>query len=205
MTAAMPSKIDLMYEILYNPDFVPIPSPKVNVKATTVDGKPSYFMKNHVTGVYYDLDELTNYIWNLTDGKRTVSQIMQEVHREKPRVKEKTATEMLLFFADSSLLVASFEQPPKKRLRVASAFEIDLTLIEHSNNFLQSIHAKVLAFSQEIFIVGDLGFCHRRCFPVLTSVRVDLRREIELSDHGFLCRGFFLLLFCGSRPSHCNS
>jgi len=60
MTTTTPSKTDLMYEVLYNPKFVPFPSPKVNVKTTIVDGKPSYLMKNHATGMYYDLDELTN-------------------------------------------------------------------------------------------------------------------------------------------------
>jgi len=143
MTTAVPSKTDLMYEVLYNPKFVPLPSPKVNVKTTTVDGKPSYLMKNHATGIYYDLDELTNLIWNLTDGKRTVTQIIKEVQRQKPRVQERTVIEILLFFAEANLLVSSLELAPKKRFRVVSPFEIDLTLIKDSNTFLQSLHSKI--------------------------------------------------------------
>jgi len=142
-TGAPPSKTDLMYEIVYNPDFVPLPSPKVNVKITVVDNKPSYLMKNHATGIYYNLDELTNYIWNVVDGKRTVKQIVKEVQSWKSSVKERTVLEMLLFFAEANTLKASLELPPKKRLKVISAFEVDYVLIENSKNFLQSIHSKL--------------------------------------------------------------
>jgi putative peptide zinc metalloprotease protein len=143
MATTAPSKTDLMYEILYNPRFVPLPSPKVNVKTTVVDGKPSYLMKNHATGIYYDLDELTNHIWNITDGKRTVTQIVEEVQRKKPQIKEGTILGILLFFAESNLLVASLEPTPKKRFKVVSAFEIDLSIIEDSNDFLQSVYSKM--------------------------------------------------------------
>jgi len=144
MATIIPSKTDLMYEILYNSDFVPLPSPKVNVKTTVVDGEPSYLMKNHATGIYYDLDELTNCIWSLTDGKRTVAQIVKEVQHQKPRVRERTVLEILLFFAESNLLVASLElTQKKKRFKVASAFEIDFCIIERSKDFLQSIHSKI--------------------------------------------------------------
>ncbi len=197
---SMPSKTDLMYEILYNPDFVPIPSPKVNVKATTVDGKPSYFMKNHVTGVYYDLDELTNYIWNLVDGKRTVTQIMQEVHGKKPRVKEQTITEMLLFFADSSLLVASYEKPPKKRLRLASAFEIDLTLIESSNKFLQSIHAKVKPLLKRYLLWVTIVFVIAGAFLFSRQFVSIFGEKSNFQIMGSSVVGFFFYYFVALAP-----
>jgi len=141
--AATPSKTDLMYEILYNPTFVPLPSPKVNVKTTVVEGKPSYLMKNHTTGMYYDLDELTNHVWNLTDGKRTVTQIVKEVQRRKPRLREMTVLEILLFFAESNMLVSSLEPKQSKRFKVVSAFEIDYALIKHSNDFFQSLNRRL--------------------------------------------------------------
>ncbi|HXX88208.1 MAG TPA: hypothetical protein VEH86_07185, partial [Candidatus Acidoferrum sp.] len=62
MTTTTPSKTDLEYEILYNPKFVPLPSPQVKVKITIVNGKPTYLMKNYATIMYYDLNELTNQI-----------------------------------------------------------------------------------------------------------------------------------------------
>jgi putative peptide zinc metalloprotease protein len=132
-----------MYEIDYNPKFVPIPSPKVNVKSTIVDGKPSFLMKNHATGIYYDLDELTNLIWNVTDGKKTVRDIVKEVQRQKPETKENSVIEILLFFAESNLLTSSLETKQKKRFRAVSPFEIDFTLIKDSHRFVKSLHTRI--------------------------------------------------------------
>ncbi len=132
-----------MYEIDYNPKFIPLRSPKVNVKATVVDGKPSFLMKNHSTGIYYDLDELTNLIWNLTDGKRAVSNIVKEIQRQKPDVKENSIIEILLFFAESNLLTSSLEAKQKKRFRAVSPFEIDLTLVENSHKFVEPLHSRI--------------------------------------------------------------
>lgn len=143
MSGETPSKTDLMYEIDYNPAFVPIPSPKVNVKAMVVDGKTTYLMKNHATGIYYGPDELTNLVWTLTDGKRTVKEIVEEVQNHKPKVKENDVIGILLFFAEANLLVSSLEPLKKKRFKVISAFEMDYTLIEQSKRFLQSIHKKM--------------------------------------------------------------
>lgn len=139
----MSSKTDLMYEIVYNPKFVPLPSPKVNVKTTIVGSKPSYLMKNHVNNTYYDLDELTNQVWSFIDGKRTVKQIIKEILRQNPKIQERNILGTLLFFAESNLLVANLELPPKKRFKVVSAFEIDFCLIKRSKDFLQSLHNKI--------------------------------------------------------------
>jgi hypothetical protein len=153
-----PSKTDLMYEINYNPAFVPVPSPKVDVKTTVSDGKTSYLMKNHATGIYYEPDELTNLIWTLTDGKRTVKEIVAEA-QNRTKTKEDDISGILLFFADANLLVSS-EQLKKKRFKVVSAFEMDYTLIQQSKDFLQSIHNKMrsilktpLLWATVIFII----------------------------------------------------
>lgn len=143
MTPTASSRTDLMYEIDYNSKFVPLQSPRTSVKSMVVEGKPSYLMKNHATGKYYDLDEVTNLIWNLIDGKRTVPQIVTEVQRQKPHVQERTIIEMLLFFAEANLLVSTLEQEQKKRFKVVSPFEIDYTLIRDCNSFFQSLHSKI--------------------------------------------------------------
>lgn len=158
MTTITSSKTDLMYEILYNSTFVPLPSPKVNVKTTVVDGKQSYLMKNHATGIYYDLDELTNHIWNLVDGKRTVKQILKEAQRQNPDIQERTVQEALLFFAESNLLVASLEPTPKKRFEVVSAFEIDFCIVKRSNDFFQSLYKKVQPIFKRFLLWVVIGF-----------------------------------------------
>jgi hypothetical protein len=128
MNKSVSSKTDLMYEVVYNSDFVPIPSPNVSVKMTVEGGKKSYLMKNRVTGIIYEPDEPTVMIWNLVDGKRSVKEIVSEVQVQRPKFKEDDVTGVLLFFADSNLLESSLEQPKKKRFQVVSAFEMDYRL-----------------------------------------------------------------------------
>jgi hypothetical protein len=147
-----------MYEILYNSNFVPLPSSKVNVKTTVVEGESSYLMKNHIMGIYYDIDELTKRIWDLTDGKRTVAQIVKEVHNQKPHIQEGDVLGTLLFFAENNLLVASIEQPPKKRFKVVSAFEIDFAIIKRSNDFLQFLNKKVQAIFNRFLLWAAIAF-----------------------------------------------
>jgi hypothetical protein len=158
MTAATASKTDLMYEILYNPRFAPLPSPKVKVKTTIVDGKPSYLMKNYANLTYYDLDDLTNLIWNSVDGKRKVPQIVKEVQRQKPHVTERNILSTLLFFAGNNLLVATLEQAPKKRFKVVSAFEMHLAIVKRSNDFLQSLNKKMRPFFNRFLLWAVVAF-----------------------------------------------
>ncbi len=123
-------------------------------------------MKNHSTGSYFELDDLTYRIWTLTDGKRTVEQIINEVRQVKPRVSVATIAQTLILFAQSNLLVSTVELAPKKRFRVASAFEIDVALVRRSNEFFQSFNARfrplfrrsLLWFAITFIIIGAALF-----------------------------------------------
>lgn len=129
-----------MYEILYNWEFVPRPSPKVNVKTMVVDGKHRFFMKNHIMGTLYDLDELSYYIWGLIDGERTMAEIMAEMQTTKPDTQPIKILQTILFFAESGALRAVLEPIRRKRVRVDSAFKVHIVIVERSKRFLQSIH-----------------------------------------------------------------
>jgi len=141
----MLSKTDLMYEITYNPKFVPQRSPKVNIKTLLIEGKETYVMKNHLTGTYYDIDEVSREIWNLIDGQRTVTEIDEEIQKKWGDVESGTAGEVILFLAEVSCLQAVTEPAPKRRIKVPSAFEVDIVLIEKSKGFLEGIH-KILQY-----------------------------------------------------------
>ena len=189
-----------MYEIDYNPKYVPLPSPKVNVKATAVEGKPSYLMKNHATGIYYDLDELTNLIWNLTDGKRTVSQIVKEVQRQKPEIRENSVIETLLFFAESNLLASSLETKQKKRFRVMSPFEIDFTLIENSHKFIQSLHSRIRPIFRELLLWASVAFIVV-CAVLFAGRFVSIYgQKVNFEILGSSVVGFFFYYFIALAP-----
>ena len=156
------SKTDLMYEIEYNPDFSPERSKKVNVKTMIVDDQPKYTMKNHSTGTYYDLDEISNSIWNLIDGKRSLQQITEEISamwKDKDKLVDMdTVKEVVSFLAEANCLEAACEGVKKKRVRFISAFEIDVTLIENGEVWLKKISKAVRPFLKNPLLWIALAF-----------------------------------------------
>jgi len=157
------SKTDLMYEIEFNPGFKPERSPKVNVKTMIVEGKPAYVMKNHVTGTYYDLDKLSNDIWGLMDGKRTMAEITSEILAKwkgiDEAVDEDMVKEVIWSLAEADCLKATYESiRKKKRVRIVSAFEVDVSLIENSKASLKRIHKVIRPFLKRQLLWITLGF-----------------------------------------------
>ena len=134
------SKTDLMYEITYNPQFAPERSSKANVKTLQVGGKQTYIMKNHNTGMIYDIDEYAYGTWNLIDGKRTVAEITEETLKKWPDIDPDTAERVILFCAQAGLLKSVVERPPERRIKIPSAFEVQVALIMKSKNFLEATH-----------------------------------------------------------------
>ncbi len=137
------SRTDLIYEITYDPQFVPQRSSHINVKTTVVEGEPTYIMKNHVTGSYYSLGDLAFQVWNLIDGKRTLVEIAEEMKDVGKVLSVLAVKRSLLFFAEHGCLEAALELPKEKRVRVVSAFEIRIDLLKRSKKLLESIHRAV--------------------------------------------------------------
>jgi len=185
MTAATPSKTDLMYEITYNPKFVPRRSLKVNIKTATIDGKNRYFMKNHDTGSLYDLTEFANDLWNLIDGKRTVKEINEALRGTYRDFRPDLVKEALLYFADEGIFESALEPAKRKRVNIVSAFMVRVSLIGESTKFIQSIHRLVRPLLKKwllwpiIALVTFLGllfagsfvsiFTHKENFEILGS------------------------------------
>jgi hypothetical protein len=174
-----------MYEINYNPEFVPVPSSKVSARTSVEEGKTSFLMTDHNTGIHYAPDDLTSLVWTLTDGKRTVKEIVAEVQSRNPKFKEDGVKGALLFFAEADLLVSTTKPIKRRRFKVKSSFEMDYALVEESNKFLQSIHNKLrpifkrpLLWATVIFIImctvlfaGRFVsiFAHKSNFQILGS------------------------------------
>jgi hypothetical protein len=195
-----PSRTDLEYEILYNPKFVPLPSPQVKVKTTIVGGKPSYLMKNHANIMYYDLNELTNQIWNLVDGKRTVPEIVEEIQRQRPHVKERTVLGTLLYFAENNLLVSTLEQAPKKRFRVVSPFEINFAIINRSNDFLQSLNKKMRPFYHRFLLWAIIAFIVAISILFAPTIVSIYGKKANFEILGSSVVGFFFYTFITLAP-----
>jgi len=185
MTATTPSKTDLIYEINYNPKFVPRRSPKVNIKTVTIEGKKRYFMKNHESGSLYDLSEFGSDIWDLIDGKRTVKEINEAMKGMYKDLRPDLVKEALLYYADEGVLESALEPVKRKRVNIVSAFMVRVSLVWDSTRFIQSIHRLVRPFLRKwllwpiVVFVAFFGllfassfvsiFTHKENFEILGS------------------------------------
>jgi len=137
------SKTDVVFEIHYNPSFVPRRGRKVNVKTMTVDNEKLRVMKNHASGLTYTLDEVTYQVWLLIDGKRTVLEIQNEASGKWSNVTPKMVNDSLVALAGEGLLESELEPESTKRIKVVSAFRIEVSLIRESKEFIAGIHKKI--------------------------------------------------------------
>ncbi len=133
-----PSRTDLEYEILYNPDFVPTRRRMVSVKTILDSTGRRHLMRNHASGVYYHLDEHPYIIWKLVDGIRKVPEIIEFARKKKIEAKETYG--ILLFFAESGALISNLDEKRKERFRVVSAFRVEIPVVRQSELFLRRIH-----------------------------------------------------------------
>lgn len=154
----MSSKTDLMYEVTYNPQFKPKRSPKVKIKTVIADGKETYVMKNHLTGMYFDIDAVSHSIWQLIDGQRTLTEIDEEVMKKWPDLEAGSIYEVILFFAEYGCLQSVLDPVSKSRIRIPSAFEVDVVLIEKSKTFLEWTHRLFRPLLKMPLLWGSLIF-----------------------------------------------
>ncbi len=193
-----PSKTDLMYEIVYNPNFVPVKSPNASVKEVTEGGRTTNLLKNHHTGQYYELDEASNVIWGLIDGERTVEKIYREAQASGKIEEPEAVNNSLLFFAEHGILRSATDPIIRKRVRVESSFMTSVTLIWDSTKIFRSIHriarpilrGSLFWVSMAIVIVGTVVFA-----PRFGSIFNDARNFQILGSTvvGFLFYNFIVL------------
>lgn len=139
----VPSKTDLIYEISYNPLFIPKQFRKVSKKEVTIEGEKKYFIKNLETGGLYDFTEFAVDVWNLIDGQRTLKDINEAMRGIYKDFKPDMVKEALLYFANEELLESAHEPVKKKRINVVSALMVRVCLIWNSEKFIRSIEKSV--------------------------------------------------------------
>ena len=194
------SKTDAIFEINYNPNFIPFPNPKVNVKNMVVDGKDLRVMKNHVNGLYYTLDDLSYEVWLLIDGKHTVKEIKDELSRKWSNVTPKLVSSCLLSYAEEGLLQSQIETKPRKRINVVSAFRIEISVIRNSAKLVAAIHKRIkpilitpLLWASVVFVlVGTFLFA-----GTFTSIFAD-KTNFEILGSSVV--GFFFYYFVALAP-----
>ena len=137
----MISKTDVLYEIRYNLDFKPEQAPTASVKKVVIDNQPSFILRNHETGDYYEIDDLANTIWELIDGKRSLQEILEEVEKTPNQVGLQRIKKVVLFFAEEGCLKTPAEETsPESRVTVVSPFEIDIVLVRDGKKVVGILH-----------------------------------------------------------------
>jgi uncharacterized membrane protein len=137
------SKTDVIFEINYNPNFVPFRGPKVNVKNMVIDGQEQHVMKDHLSKLTYTLDELSYQVWLRVNGKRTVREIQDELSGKWADVTPKLVSTALVNFADLNLLKSHVELEARKRINIMSAFRIEIPVIKESAAFISAVHKRI--------------------------------------------------------------
>jgi len=199
MSAAL-SKTDVVFEIHYNPNFIPYQGPKVNVKTMTVDNEELRVMKNHATGLTYTLDELTYQVWLSIDGKHTVLEIQDGLSKKWSNVTPKMVSNSLIALAGEGLLESQSEPKTTKRINVASAFRIEVTLIKESKEFIAGIHKKIRSILYAPLLWASILFVILTCFlfaGTFASIFAD-KNNFEILGSSVV--GFFFYFFIVMAP-----
>ncbi len=115
-------------------------------------------MRIPAKSAYYDLDPQSYHVWVLTDGKRSVKQILEDANKEDSTLDSDSVYGILLFFAEAGALEAVEEKEAWKRFRVISAFEVRLIIIRRSQEILRRIHTIVKPILQPFLLWVSLGF-----------------------------------------------
>ncbi len=160
--SSRPSKTDLMYEIIYNPKFVPVTSPRVSVQLTVEGRETRNLMRINPLNYYdatrfYELDESSNIIWKLIDGTKSVEQIAAEAQATGKISDPDSITQSLLFFAESNALVSEQDPLTKKRVRVVSSFITEVTLIWDATRIFRFIHRIIHPLLQRFMFWISMG------------------------------------------------
>lgn len=89
-------------------------------------------LKHDLTREYYDVGEDVVLLWQLMDGSRTVRELVEAMRDGGEDVDEKYVRETLNFLAAEGLLQGTEPAPSTKRVRVESAFEVDVVVVSDS-------------------------------------------------------------------------
>jgi hypothetical protein len=131
--------VSAIYEILYNRDYRPSASPRAHVETLSVDGKPTFLLMKESAAEYYEIDSKTNAIWRLLDGRKTVLEIFNEVKQVEDTLTEKEVRDVIVSLAEEGLIESTEPEVRRKRVELASAFQLDIHILQDSSKSLAGL------------------------------------------------------------------
>jgi hypothetical protein len=155
--------ISAVYELLYNPNYTPRTSPNAHIEQMTVDGRPSHILMKEFNAEYYEVDDITNTIWGLVDGRRTIREIYDEAKRSDGSLTEKQVKDIIISLAEEGTIETTEPEIKQKRVEVVSAFQVDVQILKDISESLAGFFrvSRRLIKKQELPVaigIAALGF-----------------------------------------------
>ncbi len=128
--------VSAIYALLYDPSYRPRRSPKAHIEQLTVDGKPAFILMEEFAGEYFEVEPVTNTIWQLLDGKKTVQEIYEQARVADDTLTEKEVKDTIVSLAEEGIIESTEPEVRRRRVEVISAFQINVHLLKDSSESL---------------------------------------------------------------------
>ena len=125
--------ISAIYELLYNPNFIPRRSPDAHVESLTIEGRPAFVLIRESDHENYEVDEVTGKVWNLLDGNRTVREVVEAAATVDETITERDVKDVIGSLAEEGAIETTEVKVEKMRVEVESALQVNLHLVEDSS------------------------------------------------------------------------
>lgn len=170
-------------------------------KILDAPGLPSgKVLKHEITREYYEVGDDVVILWQLLDGSRTVSELVETMHEKDEEVDEEYVRETLNFMAGEGFIEGTEPAQQTKKIRVESAFEVDVVIIPNSIEafrtwlrYLSPLLNKYSLVASLVFIAIGLLLFSNQFSPILAQ-----RRNFEVL--GSTVIGFLFYFFAILHP-----
>jgi putative peptide zinc metalloprotease protein len=138
---------EVLHRIQEDQSYKPQRSSHVSL-TETVEGDTPFVLTSQITGEYYNIDFFTAGIWKLLDGEHTIRELVDEAKNRYRRevgkifskeITDATISETISFLADEGLLAGTEPETSWRRLKLVSAFELDITITRESLQFFKRL------------------------------------------------------------------
>ena len=96
--------VSAIYELLYNPNFIPRRSPDAHVESLTIEGRPAFILMKESDHENYEVDEDTSKVWGLLDGNRTVKEVIEAAAMADESLTERDVKDVIASLAEEGAI-----------------------------------------------------------------------------------------------------
>lgn len=137
--AVLSKNIGAIYELVYNPNYVPRRSSDAHIEQLAIEGSPTFVLMKESDHEYFQVDDVTNTIWQLMDGNRTVKEVVEEAKKKDGTLTDKDVKDTIITLAEEGTIESTELEVEEKRVEVESAFQVNVHLLKNSSESLAGL------------------------------------------------------------------